>query len=117
MITRLLTKKNVQLLKQPISLRLKVVQEETFATLQDKFPGSSYDESVQDVKEKQVSQESPTIPILQPSSRIQKNHLISCIIGDPQEGRRTRDKHALNYRDMINNSCFISSSEPKNIKE
>ena len=64
-----------------------------------------------------MNEDDPDIPLLQPCCRIQKNHLISSIIGNRLDGRKNRDKPIINYRDIINNSCFISNSEPKNINE
>ncbi|CAM8905663.1 unnamed protein product [Rhodiola kirilowii] len=54
---------------------------------------------------------------MQPSSRIQKNHPMSSIIGNPHDKIKTRGKSYVNYRDMINHSCYLSKVEPKNVKE
>ncbi|MCH86050.1 retrovirus-related pol polyprotein from transposon tnt 1-94 [Trifolium medium] len=47
-----------------------------------------------------------------PSIRIQKNHPIDLIIGDPVKGVTTRRSN-----DAVANSCFVSRIEPKNVKE
>ncbi|PNX59466.1 gag-pol polyprotein [Trifolium pratense] len=47
-----------------------------------------------------------------PSIRIQKNHPIDLIIGNPDQGIATRRTN-----DVIFNSCFVSKVEPKNVKE
>jgi hypothetical protein len=47
-----------------------------------------------------------------PSIRIQKNHPQELIIGNPDQGIRTRRAN-----DVISNSCFVSKFEPKNVKE
>ena len=83
----------------------------TSATLQDKFPNSSDDEFSQDLNEKQSSQEAHNTPILQCSSRIQKNHPTTSIIAGPHDVRRTKDKTALIYHDMVNHSYSISCTE------
>ena len=77
----------------PIQVVQEVGQADSSKKIQDKFHGSSDDES------------SNLLPV-------QKNHPISSIIGNPLDGKRTRDKPILNYRDMVNHSCFISSVEP-----
>ena len=43
-----------------------------------------------------------------PSRRIQKNHPAHEVIGDIDEGMRTRPKAPVNYREMIGNLCFVS---------
>jgi hypothetical protein len=47
-----------------------------------------------------------------PSIRIQKNHPQELIIGDPDQGIKTRRAN-----DVVSNSCFVSKFEPKNVKE
>jgi len=47
-----------------------------------------------------------------PSIRIQKNHPQELIIGDPDQGVRTRRAN-----DIVSNSYFVSQFEPKNVKE
>jgi len=47
-----------------------------------------------------------------PSIRVQKNHPQELIIGDPDQGIRTRRTN-----DIVSNSCFVSKFEPKNVKE
>ncbi|CAM8966101.1 unnamed protein product [Rhodiola kirilowii] len=54
--------------------------------------------------------------VLHPSRAIEKNHPISEVIGDPNDGIITRGKQ-VNFRDLAGFACFISSIEPKNIKE
>jgi len=44
--------------------------------------------------------------------RVQKNHPQKLIIGDPDQGIRTRRTN-----DIVSNSCFVSKFEPKNMKE
>ena len=46
------------------------------------------------------------------SIRVQKNHPQELIIGDPDQGIRTRRTN-----DNVSNSCFVSKFEPKNVKE
>ncbi|XP_058727605.1 uncharacterized protein LOC131599176 [Vicia villosa] len=46
-----------------------------------------------------------------PSIRIQKDHPSELIIGDPNSGVVTRS------REQVSNSCFVSKTEPKNVKE
>ena len=45
------------------------------------------------------------------SIRVQKNHPVDNIIGNPNAGVTTRS------REIISNACFISRFEPKNVKE
>ena len=52
-----------------------------------------------------------------PSTRIQKNYPTENIIGDLNEGMKTRDKPKRNYHDMVRFVCYTSSIEPKNVKE
>jgi hypothetical protein len=47
-----------------------------------------------------------------PSVRVQKNHPIDLIIGNPEQGITTRRTN-----DVVANSCFVSLFEPKNVKE
>lgn len=47
-----------------------------------------------------------------PSIRIQKNHPQDLIIGDPNQGIRTRRSN-----EVVSNSCFASKFEPKNVKQ
>jgi len=47
-----------------------------------------------------------------PSIRVQKNHPQELIIGDPDQGIRTRITN-----DIVSNSCFVSKFKPKNVKE
>ena len=47
-----------------------------------------------------------------PSIRVQKNHPQQLIVGDPDQGIRTRRTN-----DIVSNSCFVSKFEPKNVKE
>jgi hypothetical protein len=47
-----------------------------------------------------------------PSIRVQKNHPQELIIGDPDQGIRTRRSN-----EVVSNSCFVSKFEPKNVKE
>ena len=55
--------------------------------------------------------------IKDPPSRIQRNHPTRNIIGEVDEGRKTRDKIRLNYRDMVRYVCYTSCIKPKNVKE
>ena len=58
-----------------------------------------------------------TEPVVKdPPSRIQRNHPSENIIGDIDEGRKTRDKIRLNYQDMVRYVCYTSCIEPKNVK-
>jgi len=52
-----------------------------------------------------------------PSTRIQKNHPSKEIIGDLNEGIRTRVQPRKRYDDMVRYVCFTSQIEPKNIRE
>ncbi|KAK2444948.1 putative mitochondrial protein [Trifolium repens] len=47
-----------------------------------------------------------------PSVRVQKNHPLDLVIGNPEQGITTRRSN-----DVIANSCFVSMFEPKNVKE
>ncbi|MCI65741.1 gag-pol polyprotein, partial [Trifolium medium] len=47
-----------------------------------------------------------------PSIRVQKNHPMDLIIGNPEHGITTRRAN-----DVVSNSCFVSKFEPKNVKE
>ncbi|MCI02766.1 retrovirus-related pol polyprotein from transposon tnt 1-94, partial [Trifolium medium] len=74
------------------------------------------DETVE-VKESESDTEAPIpeptkTPKKGPSIRIQKNHPIDQIIGNPDQGIATRRTN-----DVISNSCFVSKFEPKNVKE
>ncbi|CAM8907435.1 unnamed protein product [Rhodiola kirilowii] len=77
------------------------------------------DVHMQDTNESEVNQtqSGSSENSLQPSSRIQKNHPLSSIIGNPHDKIRTRGKPHINYREMINHSCYLSKVEPKNVKE
>ena len=46
-----------------------------------------------------------------------KNHLVEEVLGDIEDGIRTRMKHPVNYREMVGNVCFVSKIEPKNVTE
>ncbi|MCH87106.1 retrovirus-related pol polyprotein from transposon tnt 1-94 [Trifolium medium] len=63
-----------------------------------------------DIVEDSFNSETPR-PNKVPSTRVQKNHPIENVIGNPYEGVKTRS------REEIANSCFISKIEPKNVKE
>lgn len=52
-----------------------------------------------------------------PSRQIQKNHPVEEVIGEIEDGIRTRPKNPVNYREMVGNVCFVSKIEPKNITE
>ena len=52
-----------------------------------------------------------------PPTKIQKNHPTENIIGDLNEGMKTRDKPKRNYHDMVRFVCYTSSIEPTNVKE
>jgi hypothetical protein len=47
-----------------------------------------------------------------PSTRVQKNHPQDLIIGDLDQGIRTRRSN-----EIVSNSCLVSKFEPKNVKE
>ncbi|KAK2429213.1 putative mitochondrial protein [Trifolium repens] len=47
-----------------------------------------------------------------PAVRVQKNHPLELVIGNPEQGITTRRSN-----DVIANSCFVSMFEPKNVKE
>ncbi|KAG9459211.1 hypothetical protein H6P81_003719 [Aristolochia fimbriata] len=51
-----------------------------------------------------------------PSSKIQRNHPTEAIIGELNEGVKTRGIN-INYRDMVRFVCYTSSQEPKKIEE
>ena len=54
-----------------------------------------------------------TDPVIRdPPTRIQRNHPTKNIIGEINDGRKTREKTRLNYRDMVRNVCYTSSIEP-----
>ncbi|WJX25125.1 hypothetical protein P8452_14197 [Trifolium repens] len=46
-----------------------------------------------------------------PSVRVQKNHPLELVIGNPEQGITTRRTN-----DVVANSCFVSLFEPKNVK-
>ncbi|CAJ2651512.1 unnamed protein product [Trifolium pratense] len=76
----------------------------------------SSDEAVE-VKQSESDVEAPIpeptkTPKKGPSIRIQKNHPIDLIIGNPDQGIATRRTN-----DVVSNSCFVSKFEPKNVKE
>ncbi|KAK2409679.1 putative mitochondrial protein [Trifolium repens] len=54
----------------------------------------------------------PTIARKGPSVRVQKNHPLDLVIGNPDQGITTRRSN-----EVISNSCFVSLIEPKNVKE
>ncbi|CAM8948310.1 unnamed protein product [Rhodiola kirilowii] len=59
----------------------------------------------------------PTPPrVLHPSRAVEKYHPVSEVIGDPTKGIQTRGKQ-VNFRQLAGFACFISTIEPKNIKE
>ncbi|PNY11358.1 gag-pol polyprotein, partial [Trifolium pratense] len=58
------------------------------------------------------SSEANNAPKKGPSNRVQKNHPLDLIIGNPDHGITTRRAN-----DVISNSCFVSKIEPKNVKE
>ena len=65
-------------------------------------------------KSKGKSMDVLTDPIIkEASSRIKKNYPSDLIIGDPNEGMVTRKK----YVNHVKYACFVSLSEPKNVKE
>ncbi|KAK2442880.1 putative mitochondrial protein [Trifolium repens] len=47
-----------------------------------------------------------------PSVRVQKNHPLELVIGNPEQGITTRRTN-----DVVANFCFVSLFEPKNVKE
>jgi len=52
-----------------------------------------------------------------PGTRTLKNHPPETIIGDPNEGIRTRKLPRQHYDNMVRFVCFTSQTEPKNVKE
>jgi hypothetical protein len=54
----------------------------------------------------------PTTARKGPSVRVQKNHPLYLVIGNPDQGITTRRSN-----EVISNSCFVSLIEPKNVKE
>jgi hypothetical protein len=54
----------------------------------------------------------PTTARKDPSVRVQKNHPLDLVIGNPDQGITTRRPN-----EVISNSCFVSLIEPKNVKE
>ncbi|CAM8957434.1 unnamed protein product [Rhodiola kirilowii] len=56
------------------------------------------------------------VTTLQPSRQIARDHPISEVIGSPSDGVQTR-RILSNSRELPACSCFLSSIEPKNIKE
>jgi hypothetical protein len=53
-----------------------------------------------------------TVEESEPVIEVQKNHPQDLIIGDLDQGIRTRRSN-----DIVSNSCFVSKFEPKNVKE
>ena len=63
-------------------------------------------------EEKGEANAKPQAPSKGPSVRVQKNHPIELVIGNPEQGITTRRTN-----DVVANSCFVSLFEPKNVKE
>ena len=51
--------------------------------------------------------------ILKPSAKVKLNHLLDQMIGDVTESMKTRRQ----VRNEVNDLCYTSSLEPKNMKE
>ncbi|CAM8950661.1 unnamed protein product [Rhodiola kirilowii] len=83
-------------------------------------PDKESDPSAQDNNETDEDTEVEMAPVpsrvLQPSRTVEKNHPITEVIGDPTEGMRTRGKQ-VNFQNLVGFACFLSTLEPKNIKE
>jgi hypothetical protein len=52
-----------------------------------------------------------------PLSRIKKNHPFGLIIGILDESRKTRERMKVDYKEMVKYTFYISTLEPKNVKE
>ncbi|ERM97925.1 hypothetical protein AMTR_s01778p00002700 [Amborella trichopoda] len=71
-------------------------------------------QKISTTKESEHSSNSITDPIQrEPSSRVKKNHPSDLILGNLDESMVTRRK----YANIIQFLCFISSLEPKSVKE
>jgi hypothetical protein len=68
------------------------------------------DEENEDHNEDQILE--PTTARKGPSVRVQKNHPLDLVIGNPDQGITTKRSN-----EVISNSCFVSLIEPKNVKE
>ncbi|CAM8943933.1 unnamed protein product [Rhodiola kirilowii] len=79
-----------------------------------KLPTSNDNQPEEDDNPDTTPPDSPRV--FHPSRAIEKNHPISEVIGDLNEGIKTRGKQ-VNFRNLACFSCFISSIEPKNVKE
>ncbi|MCI19626.1 gag-pol polyprotein, partial [Trifolium medium] len=84
----------------------------------DAIASDSYNDVPEIVKEPEINTKTPSSesinvpPKKGPSIRIQKNHPLELIIGNPDQGIATRRTN-----DLVSNSCFVSKFEPKNVKE
>ncbi|CAM9000336.1 unnamed protein product [Rhodiola kirilowii] len=85
----------------------------------DKGPEHS-ETHAQQSQEDADDESDPTPPgsprILHPSRAVEKYHPVSEVIGDPTDDIQTRGKQ-VNFRQLAGYMCFISTIEPKNIKE
>lgn len=52
----------------------------------------------------------------QPTKRVMKEHPITNVIGDVQEGMNTKGVKR-DYQEMVHYACFMFTIEPKNVKE
>ncbi|CAM8948430.1 unnamed protein product [Rhodiola kirilowii] len=91
-----------------------LIQTVTDSTEGARLPDNVIGNSSSDEGEEVSTQEDRAA--LQPSRRISRDHPISEIIGAPSDGIQTRGKR-INYRGLAAYSCFLSSIEPKNVKE
>ncbi|CAM8887225.1 unnamed protein product [Rhodiola kirilowii] len=85
----------------------------------DKSPEHSekHDQQSQEVVDAETDPTPPASPrILHPSRAVEKYHPVSEVIGDPTDGIQTRGKQ-VNFHQLAGFTCFISTIEPKNIKE
>ncbi|KAK2372230.1 putative mitochondrial protein [Trifolium repens] len=79
--------------------------------------GASTPASMNEADERTIEEDSdesarPKATSKGPSVRVQKNHPLDLVIGNPEQGITTRRTN-----DVVANSCFVSLFEPKNVKE
>ncbi|KAK2373607.1 putative mitochondrial protein [Trifolium repens] len=79
--------------------------------------GASTPASMNEADERTIEEDSdesarPQATSKGPSVRVQKNHPLDLVIGNPEQGITTRRTN-----DVVANSCFVSLFEPKNVKE
>ena len=74
--------------------------------------------STKAVKSTEAEGSQTVLPSDQPNEvpRVHMNHSVSDVIGNVNEGRRTRGVK-INYREMVQSACFVSNIEPRDHTE